>query len=144
MRSAGARCDDVAGVPSVPALLRPAADPDFEDEVPDVLLAAITAPSEQIYDGLSLEGLTVEEFADYRGAIFLGPVSLRDVRFHRGFSFEGAKFHGKVRFSGVTNGRTGGSVASFVGAEFRQSVAFIRKTALYRADFQSAQFSDDR
>ena len=123
-------------------LLRIPVAPDLEDDVPDLIVAAVAAPNPQVHEGLSLEGVTFDDFQDYRGATFLGPVLLREVRFQRGFSFEGAKFHDRVRFYGVTNGRTGGSVASFKEAEFLQSASFIRKTALYRADFQGAQFHD--
>lgn len=126
----------------VDAALRNLVEPDFDDDGPELIVAAVAAPDAEVHEGLSVEGVTFDEFQDYRGATFLGPVLLRDVRFQRGFSFEGAKFHGKVRFYGVTNGRTGGSVANFNGAEFRQSVTFNRRTALYRADFQNARFGD--
>ena len=116
-------------------------EPDFDDE-PELDAGPGARPAVRIFKELLLNDETVDDFGDYRGATFKGNVVLRDVRFPKGFSFSGATFHGKVRFLGVTNGRTGGSVAEFAGAKFHQSAHFNRRSALYRADFQGAYFGD--
>jgi len=91
---------------------------------------------------LALTDATISEFADYSGVTFTEDVIVKDVRFTRGFSFEGATFRKRVRFENVANDRVRGSKAEFANARFHGSAFFVGTTALYLASFQGAHFAE--
>lgn len=116
-----------------------------EEEDEELLQTQITPettepPAITALDGLTLANTIIQEFADYRGVTFSGPVELKNVRFTRGFSFAGAAFLGPVRFLKVWNDKITGSRADFADAKFFSSVYFRDKCTLYRANFKGADF----
>lgn len=117
-----------------------------EEEEDDELLQTQTAPETtepppiKTLEGLALANTIIQEFADYRGVTFTGPVDLKNVRFTRGFSFAGATFLKSMKFSKVWNDQVSGSKAEFAGARFFGSVYVRDKSAFYRANFKGADF----
>ena len=115
---------------------------DLEEE--DDLFEPLQQPNEEqvprTLEGLTLRGEVVRDFADYRNVVFTRDVSLRDVRFAKGFSFAGARFLGRATLFNVSNDRIRGNSASFAGATFNQQVRANRGCAFYLADFSSATF----
>ena len=95
--------------------------------------------STRTFNGLVLANQIFDDFQDFSGSVFEGPVDARGARFNAGFSFDRAVFKDRVRFEGAIVRPQKGNSARFHGARF-EDVARFNRALLYLAVFQDAVF----
>lgn len=117
------------------ALRLPASELDLEEEV--FSLSPEPVPDvPRVFEGLSEQDRTFTDFQNYEGATFTGPVTLRNCKFAKGFSFKNARFLGPVTFVNVTVTVAKGNKSIFEGAQFDHTVSFSKFSSLYMASFE--------